>query len=58
MGSLALTALTITLGMFFIFVGQFKITPQFFPEVHEDMVNIIYSFTIICIFMNDIVDIK
>ncbi|CAF3322297.1 unnamed protein product [Rotaria socialis] len=37
MGSLALTVLTLTLGMFFIFVGQFKITPQFFPDVHEDM---------------------
>ncbi|CAF0989513.1 unnamed protein product [Rotaria magnacalcarata] len=37
MGSLALTVLTLTLGMFFIFVGQFKVTPQFFPDVHEDM---------------------
>ncbi|CAF4734096.1 unnamed protein product [Rotaria sp. Silwood1] len=37
MGSIALTVLTLTLGMFFIFVGQFKITPKFFPDVHEDM---------------------
>jgi len=37
MGSIALTVLTLTLGMFFIFVGQFKITPQFFPKEHEDM---------------------
>ena len=39
MASVALTVLTLTLGMFFIFVGQFKITPKFFPEIHEDMVN-------------------
>jgi len=37
MGSIALTVLTLTLGMFFIFVGQFKITPKFFPDVHDDM---------------------
>jgi len=37
MGSIALTVLTLTLGMFFIFVGQFKLTPKFFPEIHEDM---------------------
>jgi len=37
MASIALTVLTLTLGMFFIFVGQFKITPQFFPDIHEDM---------------------
>jgi len=23
--------------MFFILIGQFKVTPKFFPEVHEDM---------------------
>ncbi|CAF0819545.1 unnamed protein product [Rotaria sordida] len=37
MASIALTVLTLTLGMFFIFVGHFKITPKFFPDVHEDM---------------------
>jgi hypothetical protein len=38
MGSIALTVLTLTLGMFFMFVGHLKITPQFFPDVHEQMV--------------------
>jgi hypothetical protein len=38
MGSIALTVLTLTLGVFFVFVGHFKITPKFFPEIHEDMV--------------------
>jgi len=37
MGSIALTVLSLTLGLFFILVGQFKVTPKFFPEVHEDM---------------------
>jgi uncharacterized membrane protein YphA (DoxX/SURF4 family) len=37
MGSIALTVLTLALGVFFIFVGQFKITSKFFPDVHEDM---------------------
>jgi hypothetical protein len=40
MSSLALSVLTVTLGMFFILIGQFKITPKFFPDVHEDMVRI------------------
>ena len=39
MGSIALTVLTLTLGIFFIFVGQFKITSKFFPDIHEDMVK-------------------
>jgi hypothetical protein len=39
MSSLALSVVTLTLGMFFILVGQFKITPKFFPEIHEDMVR-------------------
>lgn len=39
MGSIALTVLTLTLGAFFVFVGQFKVTPKFFPEIHEDMVT-------------------
>jgi hypothetical protein len=39
MASLALTVLTLTLGAFFIFVGQLKITSQFFPDIHEDMVT-------------------
>jgi hypothetical protein len=38
MGSIALTVLTISLGAFFMFVGHFKITPKFFPDIHEDMV--------------------
>lgn len=39
MNSIALTVLSLTLGMFFILVGQFKVTPKFFPDVHDDMVN-------------------
>ena len=39
MSSLALSVLTLTLGMFFILIGQFKITPKFFPDVYEDMVR-------------------
>ncbi len=38
MGSIALTVLTISLGAFFMFVGHLKITPKFFPDIHEDMV--------------------
>jgi len=39
MSSIALSVLTLTLGMFFILVGQFKVTPKFFPDIHEDMVR-------------------
>lgn len=35
--SLIVTVLTLTLGIFFILVGQFKVTPQFFPDIHADM---------------------
>jgi len=35
--SIALTVLSLTLGLFFIMLGQFKVTPKFFPDVHEDM---------------------
>lgn len=38
--SLVLSLLTLTLGMFFILIGQFKVTPKFFPDIHEDMVRI------------------
>lgn len=38
MSSLALTVLSLTLGIFFILIGQFKVTSKFFPEIHEDMV--------------------
>ncbi|CAF0916777.1 unnamed protein product [Rotaria sp. Silwood1] len=37
MSSLALTVLTLTVGMFFILTGQFKVTSKFFPDIHEDM---------------------
>jgi hypothetical protein len=40
MSSLALTVLTLTLGMFFILIGQFKVTSKIFPDVHDDMVRI------------------
>jgi len=40
MSSLALSVLTLTLGLFFILIGQFKITPKFFPDVYDDMVRI------------------
>lgn len=39
MSSLALTVLTLTLGMFFILIGQFKVTPKFFPDIYDDMVS-------------------
>jgi hypothetical protein len=39
MSTLALSVLTLTLGMFFILMGHFKITPGFFPEIHDDMVR-------------------
>jgi hypothetical protein len=39
MSSLALTVLTLTIGLFFILIGQFKVTPKFFPDIHEDMVR-------------------
>ena len=56
MASLALTVLTLTLGMFFIFVGQFKVTPKFFPDIHEDMVPNRLTFFLItdeCLFFRD-----
>ncbi|CAF1226165.1 unnamed protein product [Adineta ricciae] len=37
MNSLAPSVLTLTLGMFFILMGQFKVTPRYFPDVYEDM---------------------
>ncbi|CAF1042908.1 unnamed protein product [Adineta steineri] len=37
MSSVALSVLTLTLGMFFILIGQFKVTPKYFPDIHEDM---------------------
>ncbi|CAF3369398.1 unnamed protein product [Rotaria socialis] len=37
MSSLALHVLTLTLGLFFILVGQFKVTPKLFPDIHQDM---------------------
>lgn len=41
MSSLALSVLSLTLGLFFILIGQFKVTPKFFPEIYEDMVRIL-----------------
>jgi len=40
MSSIALSVLTLTLGMFFMLIGQFKVTSKFFPDIHEDMVRI------------------
>ncbi|UJR30665.1 hypothetical protein I4U23_018189 [Adineta vaga] len=37
MSSLALSVLTLTLGMYFILMGQFKITSRYFPDIYEDM---------------------
>ena len=42
MSSLAVTALSLTLGLIFIFIGQFKVTPKFFPGIHKDMVKMNY----------------
>lgn len=39
MGSLALHLLTILLGVIFIVLGNIKITPQFFPEYHNQAKN-------------------
>lgn len=39
MSSIALFVITLTLGLFFIFIGQFKVTPKFFPDIHDDMVK-------------------
>lgn len=39
MRSLALTSLTLTLGLFFVLVGQFQVTPKFFPDIHQSMVS-------------------
>ena len=48
MSSLALSVLTLTLGMYFILTGQFKVTPKFFPDIHDDMVRInLYKFEFI-----------
>jgi hypothetical protein len=50
MSSLALTVLTLTLGIFFILIGQFKITSKFFPDVHDDMVRInLLKFELSCL---------
>ncbi|CAF0760341.1 unnamed protein product [Didymodactylos carnosus] len=39
MASLGLHLLTIVLGVFFIFLGHLKVTPQFFPEYHNYIKN-------------------
>jgi hypothetical protein len=44
MTSLALSVVTLSLGVFFILIGQFKVTPKFFPEIHEDMVKKKFNF--------------
>jgi hypothetical protein len=37
MASLVLHLLTISLGVLFIFVGHLHLTPQFFPEIHNQI---------------------
>ncbi|CAF0948761.1 unnamed protein product [Rotaria sordida] len=37
MSSVALFVITLTIGIFFILIGQFKVTSKFFPDIHEDM---------------------
>ena len=39
MASLGLHLLTVLLGMIFLFLGHIKITPQFFPEYHNQIRN-------------------
>lgn len=39
MSSLALHLLTLSLGVFFIFLGHLHITGQFFPELHAQIKN-------------------
>ncbi|CAF1021836.1 unnamed protein product [Adineta steineri] len=39
MASLSLHLLTILLGAFFIFLGHLHLTPQFFPEYHNQIKN-------------------
>jgi uncharacterized membrane protein YphA (DoxX/SURF4 family) len=39
MGSLLLHLLSVGLGVLFIFLGQLKLTSQFFPGYHTRMIN-------------------
>ena len=39
MASLAVHLLTVILGVVFIFLGHVKLTPQFFPEYHNQVRN-------------------
>ncbi|CAF1058474.1 unnamed protein product [Adineta ricciae] len=39
MGSLGLHLLTVILGVIFLFLGHIKLTPQFFPEYHNQIRN-------------------
>ncbi|CAF0974205.1 unnamed protein product [Adineta ricciae] len=39
MGSLGLHLLTVVLGVIFLFLGHIKLTPQFFPEYHNQIRN-------------------
>lgn len=39
MASLALHLLTVSLGVFFVFLGHLHITGQFFPELHTQIKN-------------------
>lgn len=39
--SLPLTALSLLLGFFFIFVGLIKITPKVNPDIYRDMVSLV-----------------
>ena len=38
--SLPLTALSLTLGFFYIFVGLLKVSPQINPDMHNDLVSV------------------
>lgn len=37
--SLPLTALSLLLGFFFVFVGLIKVTPKVNPDIYKDMVR-------------------
>ena len=39
MASLGLHLLTVLLGVIFLFLGHIKLTPQFFPDYHNQVKN-------------------
>ena len=51
--SLPLTALSLLLGFFFIFVGSIKISPKVNEDIFRDMVNIAVLYFIFCLLIFD-----